>query len=84
MLFSLYQMQERMSNITKLEHTVLNVLYLILFVILVLCVLLYCIILLHCIVLFCVFILSAISPYTTGLKALFNQPDFTSTSPTDK
>ena len=31
-----------------------------------------------------VFILSAISPYTTGLKALFNQSDCTGTAPTDK
>ena len=29
-----------------------------------------------------VFILSAISPYTTGLKALFNQSDCTGTAPT--
>ena len=28
-----------------------------------------------------VFILSAISPYTTGLKALFNQSDCTGTAP---
>ena len=33
---------------------------------------------------YCVFILSAISPYTTGLKALFNQSDCTGTAPTDK
>ena len=31
-----------------------------------------------------VFILSAISPYTTGLKALFNQSDCTGTAPTHK
>ena len=31
-----------------------------------------------------VFILSAISPYTTGLKALFNQSDCTGTAPTLK
>ena len=31
-----------------------------------------------------VFILSAISPYTTGLKALFNQSDSTGTAPTHK
>ena len=31
-----------------------------------------------------VFILSAISPYTTGLKALFNQSDYTGTAPTHK
>ena len=31
-----------------------------------------------------VFILSAISPYTTGLKALFNQCDYTGTVPTHK
>ena len=31
-----------------------------------------------------VFILSAISPYTTGLKALFNQFDCTGTAPTHK
>ena len=35
-------------------------------------------------VLYCVFILSAISPYTTGLKALFNQSDCTGTAPTHK
>ena len=33
---------------------------------------------------YCVFILSAISQYTTGLKALFNQSDCTGTAPTDK
>ena len=32
----------------------------------------------------CVFILSAISPYTTGLKALFNPSDCTGTAPTHK
>ena len=31
-----------------------------------------------------VFILSAISPYTTGLKALFNQSDCTGTALTHK
>ena len=31
-----------------------------------------------------VFILSAISPYTTGLKALFNPSDYTGTAPTHK
>ena len=31
-----------------------------------------------------VFILSAISPYTTGLKALFNQSDCTGTAPTHR
>ena len=31
-----------------------------------------------------VFIFSAISPYTTGLKALFNQSDCTGTAPTHK
>ena len=31
-----------------------------------------------------VFILSAISPYTTGLKVLFNQSDCTGTAPTHK
>ena len=31
-----------------------------------------------------VFILSAISPYTTGLKALFNQSHCTGTAPTHK
>ena len=31
-----------------------------------------------------VFILSAISPYTTGLKALFNQSGCTGTDPTHK
>ena len=31
-----------------------------------------------------VFILSAVSPYTTGLKALFNQSDCTGTAPTHK
>ena len=31
-----------------------------------------------------VFILSAISPYTTGLKGLFNQSDCTGTAPTLK
>ena len=31
-----------------------------------------------------VFILSAISPYTTELKALFNQSDCTGTAPTHK
>ena len=31
-----------------------------------------------------VFILGAISPYTTGLKALFNQSDCTGTAPTHK
>ena len=31
-----------------------------------------------------VFILSAISPYTTGLKALLNPSDCTSTAPTHK
>ena len=31
-----------------------------------------------------VFILSTISPYTTGLKALFNQSDCTGTAPTHK
>ena len=31
-----------------------------------------------------VFILSAICPYTTGLKALFNQSDCTGTAPTHK
>ena len=36
------------------------------------------------IVLYCVFILRAISPYTTGLKALFNQSDCTGTAPTHK
>ena len=36
------------------------------------------------IVLYCVFILSAISPYTTGLKALFNPSDFTGTTPTQQ
>ena len=36
------------------------------------------------IVLYCVFILSAISPYTTGLKALFNPSDCTDTAPTHK
>ena len=34
------------------------------------------------IVLYCVFILSAISPYTTGLKGLFNQSDCTGTAQT--
>ena len=38
----------------------------------------------YCIVLYCVFILSAISPYTTGLKALFNQSNCTGTAPTHK
>ena len=37
-----------------------------------------------CIVLYCVFILSAISPYTSRLKALFNQSDCTGTAPTHK
>ena len=36
------------------------------------------------IVLDCVFILSAISPYTTGLKALFYQSDCLGTAPTYK
>ena len=31
-----------------------------------------------------VFLLSAISPYTLGLKALFNQSDCTGTAPTHK
>ena len=31
-----------------------------------------------------VFILRAISPYTTGLKVLFNQSDCTGTAPTHK
>ena len=31
-----------------------------------------------------VFILGAISPYTTGLKALFNPSDCTGTAPTHK
>ena len=35
-------------------------------------------------VLYCLFILSAIYPYTTGLKALFNQSDCTGTAPTHK
>ena len=34
--------------------------------------------------LYCVFILSAISLYTTGLKALFNQSDCIDTAPTHK
>ena len=40
----------------------------------------------HCVffVLYCVFILSAISPYITGLKVLFNQSDCTDTAPTHK
>ena len=33
---------------------------------------------------YCVFILSAISPYTTGLKALLNPSDRTGTAPTHK
>ena len=37
-----------------------------------------------CMYVYCVFILSAISPYTTGLKALFNQSNCTGTAPTDK
>ena len=37
-----------------------------------------------CIVLYCVFILSAISPYTTGLEALFNPFDCTVAAPTHK
>ena len=32
----------------------------------------------------CVFLISAISPYTTGLKVLFNQSDCTGTTPTHK
>ena len=39
---------------------------------------------LFCIVLYFVFIISAISPYTTGLKELFNQSDCTGTAPTHK
>ena len=36
------------------------------------------------IVLYCVFILSAISPYTTGLKALLNPSDCTGAAPNHK
>ena len=39
---------------------------------------------LYRIVLYCVFILSTVSPYTTGLKVLFNQSDYTGTAPTHK
>ena len=42
------------------------------------------IIIIMCIYYYYVFILSAISPYTTGLKALFNQSDCTGTAPTHK
>ena len=34
--------------------------------------------------LYCVFVLSAISPFTTRLKVLFNQSDCTGTAPTHK
>ena len=38
----------------------------------------------YIIIFYYVFILSAISPYTTGLKALFNQSGCTGTAPTHK
>ena len=40
--------------------------------------------LLFIIIIIMYFILSAISPYTTGLKALFKQSDCTGTAPTYK